>query len=74
MLEEDPNTYLQHHYVSSNPSSGIDSEKLIDPGDGSYYSQIHSTYHPTFQKARELGNYRNLYLFNADGADGLFRC
>ena len=67
MLEQDPNTYLQHHFVTSNPSKGLESEKLTDPGDGSYYSQIHSTYHPTFKKARALGNYRNLYLFNEEG-------
>ena len=67
MLEEDPNTYLQHHFVSANPSKGMESEKLTDPGDGSYYSQIHSTYHPTFKKARELGGYRNMYLFNEEG-------
>jgi methyl-accepting chemotaxis protein len=67
MLEDDPNTYLQHHYLSGNPSKGMESEKLTDPGDGSYYSQIHATYHPTFKEARVLGQYRNLYLLNAEG-------
>ncbi len=67
MLEEDPNTYLQHHFIAANPSKGMESETLTDPGDGSYYSQIHSTYHPTFKKARVLGDYRNMYLFNEEG-------
>lgn len=63
----DPVAYLQQHYLQKNPKQGLGSEELTDPDDGSYYSQMHISYHAAWVQARKLGGYRNIYLFNDQG-------
>jgi methyl-accepting chemotaxis protein len=63
----DPVAYLTEHYLKKNPKTGVESEQLTDPDDGSYYSQMHISYHAAWVQARKLGGYRNIYLFNAEG-------
>lgn len=68
MVEEaDPIAYLKRTYVEKNPNPVAQRDLLVDPGDASYYSQSHATYHPTFQRTVELNGYEDLYLFDAEG-------
>lgn len=68
MIEEaDPIAYLKRVYGSENPNPVDQRAQLVDPGDGSYYSQSHNSYHPTFQRTVELNGYEDLYLFNMEG-------
>lgn len=68
MIEEaDPIAYLKQVYVSDNPNTVDQRAQLVDPGDGSYYSQSHASYHPTFQRTVELNGYEDLYLFDLEG-------
>ncbi len=63
----EPVAYLHEHYLTKNPGKGLASAELSDPDDGSYYSQMHISYHSAFVQSRDLGRYRNIYLFNAEG-------
>ncbi|MGR3761760.1 methyl-accepting chemotaxis protein [Roseobacteraceae bacterium NS-SX3] len=68
MIEDpDPIGYMKRHYVAENPHPEDQREQLADPGDGSYYTQSHATYHPTFLRALQLNGYRDIYLFNTEG-------
>lgn len=68
MIEEaDPIAYLKRTYVADNPNPVDQRDLLVDPGDGSYYSQSHASYHPTFQRTVELNGYDDLYLFDGEG-------
>ncbi|MEP2717109.1 methyl-accepting chemotaxis protein [Pseudophaeobacter sp.] len=68
MIEEpDPIAYLKRVYGSENPNPLDQRALLVDPGDGSYYSQSHNSYHPTFQRTVELNGYEDLYLFDEAG-------
>ncbi|WP_293575526.1 methyl-accepting chemotaxis protein [Phaeobacter sp.] len=67
MIEEEPVGFLLRHYVEENPHAVNEREKLVDPGDGSYYSQSHATYHPTFLQSLQINGYEDLYLLNASG-------
>lgn len=68
MIEEpDPIAYLKRVYGSENPNPVDQRAQLVDPGDGSYYSQSHASYHPTFQRIVDLNGYEDLYLFDEAG-------
>lgn len=68
MIEEpDPIAYLKRVYGSENPNPVDQRAQLVDPGDGSYYSQSHASYHPTFQRTVDLNGYEDLYLFDMEG-------
>lgn len=65
--EDDPIAYLKRTYAEGNANPADQRDALVDPGDGSYYSQSHASYHPTFQSTVELNGYDDLYLFDAEG-------
>lgn len=65
--EDDPIAYLKRTYAQENPNPVDQRDLLVDPGDQSYYSQSHATYHPTFQRTVELNGYEDLYLFDGEG-------
>ncbi|MFV1440369.1 MULTISPECIES: methyl-accepting chemotaxis protein [unclassified Phaeobacter] len=67
MIEEEPVGFLRRHYIEENPNAANERHLLSDPGDGSYYSQSHATYHPTFLQSLEVNGYEDLYLLNASG-------
>ncbi|MBO9407869.1 HAMP domain-containing protein [Shimia sp. R9_1] len=68
MIEaDDPIQYLTDTYVTNNPHAAEERAKLVDPGDGEYYSQSHASYHPTFLRALTLNGYKDMYLFNTEG-------
>ncbi|MFW8635500.1 methyl-accepting chemotaxis protein [Cribrihabitans pelagius] len=65
--EDDPIAYLKRTYAAENPHPADQREELADAGDGSYYSQSHATYHPTFLQRLRLNGYKDLYLLNTKG-------
>jgi len=67
MIEEEPVGFLTRNYVTNNPNEADQRAELVDPGDGSYYSQAHSNYHPTFLRSLRLNGYQDIYLFNTEG-------
>jgi len=67
MIEEEPVGFLTRNYITNNPHSADQRAELVDPGDGSYYSQAHSNYHPTFLRSLRLNGYEDVYLFNTEG-------
>ncbi|WP_333693030.1 methyl-accepting chemotaxis protein [Phaeobacter italicus] len=67
MIEEEPTGFLRRHYIEQNPHEADKRYELVDPGDGSYYSQSHATYHPTFLQSLQVNGYEDLYLLNAAG-------
>lgn len=67
MIEDDDQIgYLKKHFVTENPNTEQRAD-LVDPGDGSYYSQSHVTYHPTFVQTSELNGYSDIYLISPTG-------
>ena len=68
MIEaDDPLKYLTDTYITNNPNPVGERAKLVDPGDGQYYSQSHNSYHPTFLRSLNLNGYEDIYLFNTEG-------
>ena len=65
--EDDPIAYLKRTFAQENPNPADQRDLLTDPGDETYYTQSHVSYHPTFQRAVELNGYEDLYLFDAEG-------
>ncbi|EBA15993.1 methyl-accepting chemotaxis protein McpC [Roseobacter sp. SK209-2-6] len=65
--EDDPIAYLKRTFAQENPHPVDQRDQLTDPGDETYYTQSHVSYHPTFQRAVELNGYEDLYLFDAEG-------
>lgn len=68
MIEVDDKIgFLKTHYIVENPNTEEERAALVDPGDGSYYSQSHVTYHPTFVQTAELSGYSDIYLITPAG-------
>jgi len=65
--DDDPIGFLKTHYVTENPHAADQRADLVDPGDGSYYTQSHATYHPTFMQTLELNGYSDIYLITPAG-------
>ena len=68
MIEDpDPIGYMKRHYIDQNPNEEALRANLVDPGDGSYYTQSHVTYHPTFVQTMEVSGYSDMYLVTMAG-------
>lgn len=65
--DKNPQTYLQTVYVTDNPNPTGEKHELFKGEDGSYYSDIHSTYHPSFYQIQQKFNYYDVFLFNTEG-------
>jgi len=46
-------TYLQYHYIVTNPHPKAQRELVDDPGDGSAYSRHHAVFHPLMRAAAD---------------------
>ncbi len=68
MIEDpDPIGYMKKHYIDANPNAADQRADLVDPGDGSYYTQSHVTYHPTFVQTAAINGYSDIYLITPAG-------
>ena len=56
--------YVQYHYIVDNPDVDSDRALLVDAGDGSAYSQMHSQYHPMLRARAELLAVEDLLLID----------
>ena len=61
--------YLQYHYIAANPYPVGNKDALIDAGDGSVYSAIHSRYHRLFQNLIQKFGYYDFFLVDPQTAD-----
>lgn len=61
--------YLQYHYIAANPYPVGDKDALIDAGDGSVYSAIHSRYHSLFQRLIKKFGYYDFFLIDPKTGD-----
>lgn len=58
--------YLQYHYLLQNPFGLADRSQLIDPGDGSVYSEAHALHHPGITAIRDALGFGDVILVDAD--------
>ncbi|MEM1308770.1 MAG: adenylate/guanylate cyclase domain-containing protein [Cyanobacteria bacterium P01_H01_bin.153] len=61
--------YLQYHYIADNPNPVGNKDALVDAGDGSVYSAIHSRYHRLFQHLIQKFGYYDFFLIDPQTAD-----
>ncbi len=61
-----PNTevgrYLQEQYIVQNPNPTGEKHVLTDAGDGTYYSSMHSKYHPWFRDYLDRFGFYDIFL------------
>jgi class 3 adenylate cyclase len=55
-------TYLQYHYIVTNPHPKAQRELVDDPGDGSTYSRHHAVFHPLMRAAGDGFGFVDLLL------------
>jgi anti-anti-sigma regulatory factor/HAMP domain-containing protein len=56
----------QHTFIAANQNPIGSKDQLIDPGDGSAYSQAHALYHPLLQRFQRSFGYYDLFLIDAE--------
>lgn len=56
--------YLQYHYMANNPFPVGDKDQLVDPLDGSVYSEVHAKYHLILQNFLKKFGYYDLFLID----------
>ncbi|GHF24292.1 hypothetical protein GCM10017044_18640 [Kordiimonas sediminis] len=61
-FDGNPQEAAQSLYISS------EMDKRYDAGDGSLYSQAHSTHHPWFHNLQQTRGYYDVFLVNAQGS------
>ncbi|MBT6076481.1 MAG: HAMP domain-containing protein [Oceanospirillaceae bacterium] len=60
---------LQHAYISNNPHPLGSKEQLDHPGDDSYYSNIHQSFHPSMRTFLQKFGYYDIFLVDIDSGD-----
>jgi serine phosphatase RsbU (regulator of sigma subunit)/anti-sigma regulatory factor (Ser/Thr protein kinase) len=58
---------LQDLYIANNPNPVGEKDDLVDAGDGSEYSAVHSDIHPFFSSALENFEAYDIFLIDRDG-------
>ncbi|MEL6353704.1 MAG: adenylate/guanylate cyclase domain-containing protein [Cyanobacteria bacterium J06627_28] len=59
--------YLQYEFIANSEFDIGEKDKLVDPGDGTKYSEFHVKYHPIFQQIVEEFDYYDLFLIDSEG-------
>lgn len=57
-------SYLQYYYLATNPFPVGEKNELVQAGDGSSYSVVHSVYQETFDNLVETYDYYDLFLID----------
>jgi methyl-accepting chemotaxis protein len=60
---------LQYHYISKNPNSLGNKEKLNSANDGTAYSKLHARYHPSIRDILEKFGLYDIFLVDIDSGD-----
>lgn len=63
----DPTAELQKKYITDNPNPAGEKQKLRNANDGSYYSAVHSVYHPNMLNHLENRGYYDVFLIDTEG-------
>lgn len=58
--------YLQYHYIADNLHKIGEKDAVSDPKDNSYYSKVHTKYHPKLRKFTKTFQYYDLFLIDKD--------
>ncbi len=58
---------LQKAYITDNPNPTGKKEELTDAKDGSWYSGIHSQFHPWFRQFLRAREYYDIFIFDTKG-------
>ena len=61
-------TYLQYHYIVTNPQPETRRKLLDDAGDGSDYSRLHAVYHPLLRAAATTVGFFDMMIADAKSA------
>jgi class 3 adenylate cyclase len=64
--------YLQRHYISENPNGSDERDQLDDAGDGSGYSEAHTTHHPTLRALMTNAGMADLLLVEVETGDVVY--
>lgn len=67
LIPDSQATYLQNIYIDKNPHPLGQKDALDAAQDGSYYSQLHSEYHPVFKRLLKNRGYYDIFLFDLQG-------
>ncbi|MEL6963665.1 MAG: cache domain-containing protein, partial [Pseudomonadota bacterium] len=66
-LDGNPEQTLQRLYIVENPNPTGSKENLDAAPDGSYYSDVHASYHPWFRQFLRARGYYDIFLFDLEG-------
>jgi class 3 adenylate cyclase len=67
LLPETPAArYLQFHYIAANPFPLGEKGGLLRADDGSDYSRVHQTFHPTLTRVMQTFGFKGLYLIDLE--------
>ena len=58
-------TYLQYHYIATNPHTVARRRLVDDAGDGSRYSKLHAVYHPLMRAAAATVGFDDFMIADA---------
>ncbi len=56
--------YLQYHYIADNPHKLGEKDAVNDPRDKTYYTKVHTKYHPKLRKFTKTFDYYDLFLID----------
>jgi class 3 adenylate cyclase len=56
--------YLQYHYIADNPHKMGEKDAVNTPKDNSYYTKVHTKYHPKLRKFTKVFEYYDLFLID----------
>ena len=62
-----PGETLQRLYIDENPAPAGQRDELVKADDGSLYSDAHAKYHPKFAQIKNVREYYDIFLFDAEG-------
>ncbi|MEX0298379.1 MAG: methyl-accepting chemotaxis protein [Kordiimonas sp.] len=66
-LEDAPTQTLQNAYITDNAFPVGEKHKLNSAEDGTYYSSVHSVFHPWFRSLQQVDEYYDVFLFDLQG-------
>ena len=64
--------YLQYHYIAKNPNPIYKKSLLMDAQDGSEYSQVHLKYHGIINNFKNLFEYDDVMIVDAESAEVIY--
>ncbi|MGO1117652.1 methyl-accepting chemotaxis protein [Rhodovibrionaceae bacterium A322] len=66
-FEGEPQEILQDLFITGSEFPTGEKQKLIDPGDGSLYSEVHRTFHQRFWDLQATRGYYDIFFISPEG-------